>query len=76
MQYKKIDELNSNDIVELFNDFLEFGDSTLLGDCACSNNVWTTGSNTLDSCINWCRANSQTCYCYNCHFCYLSGRCC
>lgn len=61
MNFEEIEELNFDEINELYNGFIEFGDDTQFADCCCSNSRWTNNYRTLNDCQNWCRSLSSRC---------------
>lgn len=62
MKFEEIENLNEEDITELYDDIIEFGDSTFLADCCCRGDVWYYGSDQYEAqCRAWCRSRGLTC---------------
>ena len=60
MDFSEIENLKQEDILELYDDIMEFGDDTRLSDCCCTHgNVF--GYDTRNACKQWCRSRGWAC---------------
>ena len=61
MDFKEIEDLNKEDIMNLYDDIMEFGDDTRLADCCCDYGRSAWGIWNQSSCKSWCRGQSSSC---------------
>lgn len=67
MKFKDIDGLSTDDIDELYENIVEFGNKMRIAGFKCQNGNFTGvyGSSYCNDCQNWCRARSSWCYAIN-----------
>lgn len=73
MNFEKIDELNSDEINELYNDILEFGDNIYISNCQCvdGSNQAIYSDISEETCKRWCRnlGRGYGCNCWDPYYC-------
>ena len=69
MDFGEVENLKQEDVMELYDDIMEFGDDTRVADCCCASAI-TDGGFYRAGCISWCRGQGSFCRgwdCYRCH---------
>ena len=60
MDFSEVEKLKQEDIMELYDDIMEFGDDTRLTGCCCGSGS-TRGYFDRDGCRAWCRGRGSSC---------------
>ena len=60
MNFEEVEDLKQEDIMELYDDIMEFGDDTRVAKCCCRYSDMH-GNYYRDGCVTWCRGLGLSC---------------
>ena len=64
MDFEEIENLEEEQLNEMYNEVVDFGDETHLAGCCCSDGCrYDRYISFRDGCISWCRSQSSSCRC-------------
>ena len=61
MDFEEIENLEEEQLNEMYNDIVDFGDDAHLAACCCVSRAAVVDYGVRVWCVNWCRAQSSTC---------------
>ena len=61
MDFSEVEKLKQEDVMELYDNIMEFGDDERLAGCCCASGSGIRGVHSLDACRAWCRGLGSSC---------------